>query len=101
MQTLGLRVIAADLPLTHNSMTTNLSRLAEAHAHVAALHPAVVPLHTSCGVVRASRDTSRWRRAVRRRRRGAMAWLRKSVTAARNFLPPELASSPAERGGAR
>lgn len=81
MQTLGLRVIAADLPLTHNSMTTNLSRLAEAHAHVAALHPAVVPLHTSCGVVRASRDTSRWRRAVRRRR-GAMAWLRESVTAA-------------------
>lgn len=81
MQALGLRVVAADLKLTHNSMTTNLDRLAEAHARVAVLHPSVVPLQTTCGVVRAHGDTSRWRTLLRRRR-GAMAWLRESATAA-------------------
>ncbi|MGB7980052.1 MAG: glycosyltransferase [Candidatus Nanopelagicales bacterium] len=80
MQTLGLRVVAADLPLTHNSMTTNLARLTEAHAHVALLYPSVVPLQTTCGVVGAHGGTSRWR-ALLRRRRGAMAWLRESGTA--------------------
>ncbi len=36
----GLRVVATDLPLTHNSMTVNLDRLAEAHARVASSIPA-------------------------------------------------------------
>lgn len=78
----GLRVVATDLPLTHNSMTVNLDRLAEAHARVASLHPAVLPIQTTCGVVRAPQQQSRWRRALRRRR-GAAAWLRESVQAAR------------------
>ncbi|MCB2177406.1 MAG: glycosyltransferase family protein [Actinomycetales bacterium] len=78
----GLRVVATDLPLTHNSMTVNLDRLAEAHARVAALHPGDLPMQTTCGVVREARQRSRWR-TVLRRRRGAAAWLRESVLAAR------------------
>lgn len=78
----GLRVVATDLPLTHNSMTVNLDRLAEAHARVASLHPGDLPMQTTCGVVREARQRSRWR-TVLRRRRGAAAWLRESVLATR------------------
>ena len=78
----GLRVTTADVALTHNSMTTNLDRLAEAHAHVARLHPGVLPMRTTCGVVRDGRGRGRWRAALRRRH-GAAVWLRESFTAAR------------------
>ncbi|MFI2753379.1 glycosyltransferase [Cellulomonas sp. P22] len=78
----GRRVVTHDLPLTHNSMTTNLDLLAEAHHHVADLYPALLPVQTTCGVVRAPHDRSRWR-TVARRRRGAMTWLRESFTAVR------------------
>ncbi|WP_114424247.1 glycosyltransferase family A protein [Nocardioides houyundeii] len=46
-------VAAVDIPLTHNSLSTNLARLDEAHAAVAALHPDLLPLHTTCGVITA------------------------------------------------
>ena len=68
--------------LTHNSMTTNLDRLAEAHQHVAQLYPGLLPLRTTCGVVRAAPDRSRWRTAWRRRH-GVATWLRESLAAAR------------------
>ena len=68
--------------LTHNSMTTNLDRLAEAHQHVARLYPGLIPLRTTCGVVRATPDRSRWRTAWRRRH-GVATWLRESLAAAR------------------
>jgi len=42
---------AVDTAITHNSMTTNLARLAEAHHHVGALYPTMVPIHTTCGTV--------------------------------------------------
>lgn len=54
---LGLRVAAVDIPHTHNSMTTNLARLREAHEKVAALYPEQTPLRTTCGVVGAHRRT--------------------------------------------
>lgn len=78
----GRRVVTQDVALTHNSMTTNLDLLAEAHHHVADLYPDLLPLQTTCGVIRASRERSRWRTAARRRR-GAVTWLRESFTAVR------------------
>lgn len=78
----GLRVVTRDVPLTHNSMTTNLDRLAEAHAHVGRLHPELLPLHTTCGVVRPAAQRSHWRDALRRRR-GAAVWFGESVRAVR------------------
>jgi hypothetical protein len=42
---------AVDTAITHNSMTTNLARLDEAHRHVGDLYPSLVPIHTTCGVV--------------------------------------------------
>ncbi|WP_372593641.1 glycosyltransferase [Actinotalea sp.] len=76
----GLRVVAADIPLTHNSMTTNLDRLAEAHARVAQLYPELVPLRTTCGIVRDAHRRSRFATLLRRRH-GAATWIRESVTA--------------------
>lgn len=82
VRTQGLRVATQDIALTHNSMTANLYRLADAHHYVAALYPDLLPIRTTCGVVRAPRDRSRWRVAARRRH-GAATWLRESVAAVR------------------
>lgn len=76
----GLRVVTADLPLTHNSMTTNLDRLTEAHQHVARLYPALTPLRTTCGVVRTMDHDGRVR-TVLRRRRGVATWWHESIAA--------------------
>jgi len=59
----GRAVAAVDIPLTHNSLSTNLARLDEAHAAVAALHPDRLPLQTTCGVITASGGTRAPRRA--------------------------------------
>ncbi|HMO11287.1 MAG TPA: glycosyltransferase [Actinotalea sp.] len=78
----GLRVATADVMITHNSMTTNLDRLFDGHAYVADLYPALVPMQTLNGVVRARGQRQRWRTLLRRRR-GAAIWLRESATAVR------------------
>lgn len=78
----GLRITTSDVVLTHNSMTTNLDRLAEAHHRIAELYPALLPLRTTCGVVRAPGERARWR-AAWRRRHGVATWIRESVAAAR------------------
>lgn len=51
LRSAGLRVGAADIPLTHNSMTINLDKLDVAHRRVAALHPQHLPVRTTCGIV--------------------------------------------------
>lgn len=51
LRSLGLRVAATDIPLTHNSLTINLDRLAEAHAWIAKAYPAQMPVKTTCGTV--------------------------------------------------
>lgn len=78
----GLRVVADDLVLTHNSMTTNLDRLAEAHHRVAALYPRLLPMRTTCGVIRDQRPAGPLRTAFRRRT-GVATWWRESRSAAR------------------
>jgi hypothetical protein len=47
----GMRVCAADLAVTHNSLTVNLERLDVAYAAVAARHPAGMPVMTPQGLV--------------------------------------------------
>lgn len=80
MRSQGLRAVALDLPLTHNSLTTNLKDLDLAHARVGALYPGLLPLRTTCGTI--------WKDAaphplVRqgRRVRGARIWWGESVEA--------------------
>lgn len=51
VRSMGLLAGAIDTAITHNSMTTNLARLDEAHRHVGDLYPALVPIHTTCGTV--------------------------------------------------
>jgi hypothetical protein len=79
-RSLGLRVCALDIPLTHNSMTTNIDRLDAAYAAVASRYPEALPVRATCG----------WVAAPARRRRGAEVlrahrwryrWLRESLAA--------------------
>lgn len=69
----GLRTAAANAGLTHNSLSSNLARLTEAHQRVARLYPALVPCRTTCGTVGAPTERLRasraWRRQARRLRR--------------------------------
>ena len=51
MRQLGKKVVAARIPLTHNSLTTNLDRLKEAHIHVGELYPEQLPINTTCGTI--------------------------------------------------
>jgi hypothetical protein len=48
---LGRRVCAMDLPLTHNSLTVNLTRLDVAYRAVAAMHPDALPVRTTGGTI--------------------------------------------------
>jgi hypothetical protein len=85
LRSLGLRVAATDIPLTHNSLTINLDRLAEAHAWIAKAYPAQMPVETTCGRVREAStinavplfggvfETHKWR----------YRWLRESLSAHR------------------
>lgn len=53
----GRAVVAIDIPMSHNSLSTNLARLDEAHAAVARMHPDLLPLQTTCGVIGATGRT--------------------------------------------
>lgn len=73
MRRAGLRSVAMDIPLTHNSLTTNLSRLDVAHRHVGDLYPEFLPIRTTCGVIR-DRKASGTLRTQLRRGRGVAIW---------------------------
>jgi hypothetical protein len=75
---LGLRVGVADMPLTHNSLSTNIARLDEAHQAVAERYQDLLPVRTTCGVVTSKTGkagSSAWFSSHRWRYR----WLRESV----------------------
>ncbi len=94
MRGLGRRVGAVDLAVTHNSLTTNLARLDEAHRRVAELHPALMPSRTTCGTVGEQRRRLR-DAPVLRDHAWRARWLVNSVDAAgiqrRTGLPVVLA----------
>lgn len=111
MRHTGRRAVAMDIPLTHNSLTTNLKDLDLAHRHVGESYPALLPIRTTCGTI--------WRTAEpgllvrqRRRVRGAAIWWRESLEArSLSRLSPEsdvvladvrlVVDEALERGGKR
>lgn len=50
----GMRVTAGNIPITHNSLTVNLDRLDVAHSAVGARYPRMLPVRTTCGMIRSS-----------------------------------------------
>lgn len=81
MRRAGRRAVARDIPLTHNSLSTNLARLDEAHRRVGDMYPELVPLHTTCGTI--GRDTPATRRLAGglRRLNSARLWWGESLVA--------------------
>jgi hypothetical protein len=76
----GRRAVAFDVPLTHNSLSTNLDRLDLAHRKVGDDYPEFLPIHTTCGTVHREDRVSRLLRFTRRIR-GAAIWWGESLTA--------------------
>jgi Glycosyltransferase like family len=79
-RSLGLRVCALDMPLTHNSLTTNLDRLDAAYAALASRYPEALPVRATCGWVRAPAPPRRGAAALRPYR-WRYRWLRESLAA--------------------
>jgi glycosyl transferase family 2 len=77
-RSLGLRICAVNIPLTHNSLTLNVERLNVAYDAVAARYPAALPLPTTCGVVTAH---PRSRARILASHGWRYRWLRESVAA--------------------
>ncbi|MFH8251585.1 glycosyltransferase [Microbacterium sp. B2969] len=82
MRSMGLRAVVVDIPLTHNSMTTNLAGLDVAHSRVGDQYPALLPIRTTCGTI-VAKSPGRWGALARRRAHTARVWLRESRAAAR------------------
>jgi hypothetical protein len=79
-RSLGLRVCALDLPVTHNSLTTNLERLEVAYAAVAARHPRSVPVRATCGTI-GGPGGARGGGGVLAAHRWRYRWMRESIAA--------------------
>jgi len=74
----GLRVGVADIPLTHNSLSTNIARLDEAHQAIAERYADLLPVRTTCGVV-TSRTAKPGRSPWFSSHRWRYRWLRESL----------------------
>ncbi|MER6974662.1 glycosyltransferase [Nocardioides sp. NPDC000445] len=98
MRASGRRAAAVDIPLTHNSMTTNLARLDVAHRSVGHTYASLVPIRTTCGIVAGEHGagTTSW---TVRRGRGARTFWGESVRARR--VRRSLRGVPQDRGHAR
>ncbi len=73
----GLRVCAADIPVTHNSLTVNLDRLDVAYAALAAGRPEAMPVMTPQGIV-GGPPSLRTRKSFLSAHRWRYRWLRES-----------------------
>jgi len=73
----GLRAVAQDVPLTHNSLSTNLARLDVAHRHVGDLYPGLLPIRTTCGTVHSPGTLGRMAE-LRRKAQGVARWIDES-----------------------
>ena len=74
----GLRTGVADIPLTHNSLSTNLDRLDVAHRAIAARYTDMLPVRTTCGVI-TERITRSGRRPWFPSHRWRYRWLLESL----------------------
>jgi len=78
---LGFRVAAADLPLTHNSLTVNLDRLDVAHARIGRLYPEALPVRTTCGAVARGTPADQARPRLLAAHRWRYRWLKATAPA--------------------
>ena len=82
MRSLGKRVGAVDMAVTHNSLTINLDRLDVAHRRVGDMYPQLRPIRTTCGTIGVRE--SNWRNfPLVRNHRWRLRWLRHSMLALR------------------
>jgi hypothetical protein len=75
----GLRVGVAQIPVTHNSLTSNLARLDVAHATVAAQYGEMLPVRTTCGIL-TKRTINGPRRVWLASQRSRYRWLTNSLS---------------------
>ncbi|ACZ31713.1 hypothetical protein Xcel_2699 [Xylanimonas cellulosilytica DSM 15894] len=80
MRRAGRRAVVQDIPLTHNSLTTNLRNLDVAHHRVAETYPELLPARTTCGTLHRP-ETPAARLRLARRARGARTLWGESVVA--------------------
>lgn len=80
MRRAGRRAVARDIPLTHNSLSTNLAKLDLAHRHVGDAYPELLPIHTTCGTVYEGGEPPSLA-GLRRRYRSARLWWNESRVA--------------------
>ncbi|CAH0122834.1 hypothetical protein SRABI121_00003 [Microbacterium sp. Bi121] len=85
----GRRAVARDVPLTHNSLSTNLAKLDLAHRHVADEYPELVPIHTTCGTVRRDDATTPVQQGLRRFRSARIWWGESTVARDVHRISPE------------
>ncbi len=77
----GRRAVARDIPLTHNSLSTNLAKLDLAHRHVGDTYPELLPIHTTCGTIRKSGAVATKMAGGIRRYTSARIWWNESLVA--------------------
>jgi hypothetical protein len=75
----GMRVCAVDVPLTHNSLSSNIEELSAAHAELRRAYPDALPVRTPGHITR--RWPARDRGGVILRHAWRLRWLRESVEA--------------------
>lgn len=80
MRSRGRRAVVRDIPLTHNSLSTNLRHLDVARRWVADAYPELLPLQTTCGAIERV-DSSRGFAGLGRRVRSLARWERESRVA--------------------
>jgi O-antigen/teichoic acid export membrane protein len=83
MRAQGMKVLATNIPLTHNSLTVNLARLDVAHRAVAKRHPWALPVHTTCGTITATTEGAHKPPSPLGRHRWRYRWLKESLMAHR------------------
>lgn len=88
MRAAGLRAVVRDIPLTHNSLSSNLRHLDVAHRRVGDCYPALLPLRTTCGTIH-SVGGGGPAALIARRARGLARWEHESRAAlgARGIVP--------------
>lgn len=81
LRSMGSRVAVANIPLTHNSLTINLDRLAEAHQWIAGAYPDQLPIVTTCGTVQQRARVRSVLAGLVSAQKWRYRWLRESVAA--------------------
>lgn len=81
MRRAGRRAVARDIPLTHNSLSTNLAKLDLAHRRVGDAYPELLPIHTTCGTIYRDGAVATKIAGGRRRYNSARLWWNESLVA--------------------